>query len=114
MTMRQVYQQLARVMARPVGDASFCRANKVTKGDLKVIQAALLLILEKIDYDRAHGDFGYAFRAARGAPRGDIPQGDYSELMERALREVSGTSSSLSDARLLNAIFIDDRTNIPE
>lgn len=66
MTMRQVYQQLARVLARQTGDTMFCRANKVTRTDLKAIQAALLLVLEKIDYDRAHSDFGGAFRLLRG------------------------------------------------
>lgn len=115
MTMRQVYQHLARVMATRTGDVMFCQAKKVTAADLKAIQAALLLILEKIDYDRAHYDFGAAFRAARGAPLEAIPQGDYSvESIERTLREMSGVNRSLHDARLLNALFVDEGTGIPE
>jgi hypothetical protein len=69
MTPRQCYQEIARVLGKQIGPesrrTSFVRAAGVRAVDLRLIQAALLLILEKIDYHRAHGDFGTAFGRLR-------------------------------------------------
>lgn len=77
MTPRQTYSELAKVFGRRVGPesrpTSFCRAKTIGKDDLKAIQAALFLILEKINYGRAHNDFGRVIRESRASTGSPVP-----------------------------------------
>ena len=78
MTPRQVYNELSCILGKIVGPeirrSRFVMAERVSKVELKVAQGRLLLILEKIDYDRAHNDFARAFSVLRpSAPLQTLP-----------------------------------------
>ena len=58
MTRRQVYQELAKIAGyRCADDKPFVTTDKCLKSNLRHVQSHLRALMEKLDYNRAFGDF---------------------------------------------------------